>query len=47
MVGRWLDEHREKINLLGNAIQEIATRLELLKVKGLKKSIDDLMTTDT
>ncbi len=28
IVGRWLDEHREKINLLGNAIQQIANRLE-------------------
>lgn len=28
MVGRWLDEHREKINLLGNAIQQIADRLD-------------------
>lgn len=28
MVGRWLEEHREKINLLGNAIQQIADRLE-------------------
>jgi len=28
MVARWLDEHREKINLLGNAIQQIADRLE-------------------
>ncbi len=26
MVGRWLDEHCEKINLLGNAIQQIADR---------------------
>jgi len=28
MMGRWLDEHREKINLLGNAIQQIADRLD-------------------
>ena len=28
MVGRWLDEHREKTNLLGNAIQQIVDRLE-------------------
>ena len=28
MIGQWLDEHREKINLLGNCIQEIANRLE-------------------
>ena len=28
MIGQWLNEHREKINLLGNCIQEIANRLE-------------------
>lgn len=28
MAERWLDEHREKINLLENCIQEIANRLE-------------------
>jgi hypothetical protein len=28
MVERWLDEHRAKINLLGNGIQQIANRLE-------------------
>ena len=28
MVGRWLDEHRAKINLLGNTIQQIADRLD-------------------
>lgn len=27
MMGRWLDEHREKINLLGSAIQQITDRL--------------------
>ncbi len=30
MIGRWLDEHREKIQLLGNTIQQIADRLDQL-----------------
>jgi hypothetical protein len=28
MVGRWLDEHRGKINLLGNTIEQIANKLD-------------------
>ena len=28
MVGRWLEEHREKMNSLGSAIQQIAARMD-------------------
>ena len=31
MIGKWLEEHREKINLLGNTIQQIAEKLETVE----------------
>lgn len=45
MVGRWLDEHREKIHLLGDCIQEIAGRLESFEGK-MAEEVDRRLNDD-